>query len=234
MPIGRFCLSVAILVFTPTQASFPARSAPALVPVDSKAQLLQAKQLRDAFIRSVHGVRLSCSITEPAVELFNKPSFGQYEDHANLVRTSDWSTLTVAEKAFFRDLAGSDKLAYSTFDTYVHRWTFMHEMAHWWQACHQHPAQTLYEIEIGANRVALAYWQQTDPRVVLSMRAYFQAILAHMPAPVLAGQPVADYFNKNDEPLALSSTLEYQWFQAAMFRAIDSNGPAPALQQTLR
>ena len=193
------------------------------------AEIVGATKLRDAFIGAVRANGLSCSLAAPRIELINKRSFGQYDDERNTVRTSDWTTLKPTEVRFFKSVAGdgaSEVADRELFEAYAHRWTFVHEMAHWWQACQvTRPTPSLYQIETDANRIALAYWREADPQIVGTMRAAFRTILVTYPSPVPASEVAGDYFNRNDERLSLSSSLGYQWFQATMFRCLDVETP---------
>ena len=196
-----------------------------------------AVEVRDDFLQAVRKAGLSCPTKMPEVELTNRPSFGQYDEAANIVRTSKWEPLSSSEKAFFQDVSDGDPSEQATrqaFDIFVHRWTLVHEMAHWWQTCgHGRSKPTLYQIETDANRITLAYWRQADPTVWAKMAEFFRRVLDRLPSPVPADQAVSSYFNKNDERLALSSGLGYQWFQATIFTQLNAEQPQPSFAEAL-
>ena len=107
-------------------------------------------------------------------------------------------------------------------------------MAHWWQTCNQSPNKpTLYQIESNANRIALAYWRQAAPELVMTIAPLFDKTLRELPSPVPQQYSVATFFNENDERLSLSSGLGYQWFQATMFSTLKDEMPAPSFADAL-
>ena len=70
-------------------------------------ELYEAQTTRDAFLQAVRNAGLSCSTAVPKIELMNKPSFGQYDEVANVVRTSAWRGSPDKDRAFFQSLAGA-------------------------------------------------------------------------------------------------------------------------------
>ena len=237
------CVQVSILVtLSIAVAAFGSRLAAQSLPLAGRSpqpsiELDEAQTTRDAFLQAVRNAGLFCSTAVPKIELMNKPSFGQYDDVANVVRTSTWRGLSDKDRAFFQNLAGarsSKRVTASVFDAYVHQWTLVHEMAHWWQTCYHFPNKpTLYEIESNANRIALAYWRQAKPGLIVTIAPLFDKVLGEMPSPVPQQYSVAAFFNENDERLQLSSGLGYQWFQAKMFSTLKDEVPAPSFADAL-
>ena len=52
-----------------------------------------------------------------------------------------------------------------------------------------------YQIEYGANRIALAYWREADPDFADRMLSVFHSFVAHVASPVPAGLATEPYFN---------------------------------------
>ena len=132
------------------------------------------------------------------------PSYGNDDAGANAVQTEAWWLLSPREKGFMRQLAGpapDDAGAKRVFETGAHRWVFIHELGHCWQACTGAKAhRTRYQLEYDANRIAAAYWHERDPEIVQYLQRIFRSVAAS-PSPVPAGQTAADYFNENYDQL---------------------------------
>ena len=197
--------------------------------------LAKATAVRDAFVVRIHADGFSCPIPVPAILVEDVPSFGQYDDKTNIIRTSDWTLLNPQERAFFFQLAGpgaKEMDVRTTFDKAAHGWIFIHELGHWWQACRNANSNSgPYQVEYGADRISLAYWREADPSVVVTMMPIFRSVLDHSPNPVPAGEDVEAYFNKHYQDLGPSPA--YPWFQSRMNVAAYEEKPAPTLAQSL-
>ena len=199
------------------------------------ATLAHATVLRNGFMQRIHSAGLTCPIEAPTILVEDVPSFGQYDDATNTLRTSDWTVLRPEEKAFFLQLAGpgsDESAAQRVFEKAAHGWIFVHELGHWWQACNDFTAHhSHYQVEYGANRIALAYWREVDPRIVTLMMSLFHGVLDHTPSPVPSGESVEAYFNKNYETLGPSPA--YPWFQSRMAVTLEEEKPAPSFSMAL-
>ena len=204
---------------------------------DVAATLAEVTATRDAFIAHVHATGRSCPLAPPRISVEDVPSYGQYDDEKNMLRTSDWSLLNPQEKDFAHKIAapGADEASVrDTFQEVAHRWIFIHEMGHWWQACQKADAgsgRKPYAIEYEADRIAMAYWNEIDPSLPSKMIGIAQSVLDHAPNPVPAGQAVESYFNANYETLGPSPA--YPWFQAQMIVTSGKETPKPTLTQAL-
>jgi hypothetical protein len=201
------------------------------------ATLAEVTTQRNAFIDRVHSFGLTCPVPAPVLVVDHVPSFGNYDDSNNTLHISDWSLLTPEERAAFVRLAGegaTESTARQLFDQSVHRWVFVHELGHWWQACRAViPEKTPpYKLEVGANRIALAFWRTTDLAFANRMLVLFQGLLDHSPSPVPAGESVEPYFSKNYR--LLGSSDAYPWFQAYMIINLSREKPSPSFVAALR
>jgi len=188
---------------------------------------------RDAFVAKVKTAGFSCDIAPPKIVVTDIPSWGNYNTETNTLSTSEWTLLQPREKAFFKMLAGpnaTDADVQELFDRASHRWIFVHEMGHWWQACRHQDAKP-YATEYGADRIAMAYWREADPTVVPRMMPIFHMVLDHAPSPVPEGQEVEAYFNANYQTLGPSPA--YPWFQSRMVVTAFEETPAPTFAMTL-
>ena len=207
-------------------------------PIQEKeraATLAKATAVRDAFIARIHANGFSCPIPVPAILVEDVPSFGQYDEKINVIRTSDWTLLNPQERAFFFQLAGPgarEADVRATFDKGAHGWIFIHEMGHWWQACRNVTSDSgPYQVEFGADRISLAYWREVDPSIVDTMMPIFRSVLDHAPNPAPAGEDVEAYFNKHYQELGPSPA--YPWFQSRMNVSAYEEKPSPTFIQAL-
>jgi hypothetical protein len=103
-------LLVSLILALPALASTLAQS---LAPV---ATLLQprmplwpkATTVRDSFVARIHADGFHCPIPIPTNLVEDVPSFGQYDDKTNVIRTPDWILLNPQQRAFFFQLACPD------------------------------------------------------------------------------------------------------------------------------
>jgi hypothetical protein len=204
--------------------------------VEVTATLAKATAVRDNFAARIHADGFSCPIPLPTILVEDVPSFGQYDDKTNIIRTSDWTLLNPQERAFFFQLAGpgaKEADVRAMFDKAAHEWIFIHELGHWWQACRNVTTSNIgpYQVEYGADRISLAYWREEDPAIVATMMPIFQSVVDHARNPVPVGEGVEAYFNKHYQELGPSPA--YPWFQSRMNIAAYEEKPAPTFAQSL-
>ena len=215
------------------------QATPSMTPAEVSAEraktMARVTALRDAFVAKVHAAGKSCPIAPPKLLIEDVPSFGQYEDETNTLRTSDWTMLRPEERAFFFRLAGpeaGEAQAHANFESGVHRWVLVHELGHWWQACaHQINGTPPYRVEAGADRIALAYWREEDAGFAEGMLGVFGGILGRGPNPVPAGQTPEAYFNAHYQQLG--PTPAYIWYQARMCADAGMERPEMTFAETL-
>jgi len=185
--------------------------------------------LRHTFITRIEADGFSCPIAAPAVVIDHVPSFGNYDDAANVLHTANWEELSPEEHGLFVRLAGpkaDENAAHAAFEDAVHRWVFVHELGHWWQACrHASSARSHYQIEYGANRIALAYWREADPHFANRMLSVFHGFVDHASSPVPHGQATEVYFNSHYDQLGPAP--DYRWYQSYMILTASEEKPAP-------
>jgi len=202
---------------------------------EQAATLAKATTVRDAFVARIHADGFSCPIPVPTILVEDVPSFGQYDEKTNIIRTSDWTLLNPEERALFFRLAGpraKEEDVHRTFEQAAHGWIFIHELGHWWQACRSVTSDTRpYQVEYGADRISLAYWREAGPATVDTMIPIFKNVLANAPNPVPAGQNIEAYFNKHYQDLGPSPA--YPWFQSRMNVAAYDEKPVPTFAQAL-
>ena len=216
---------------TPAQPAAPAGvQAPSM---DADRARLTA--LRDSFVEAIKAAGLKPSIDPPQIVFDNPPAFGRYDSGSNLIHIALWSTLEPAGEARFTRLKGllnDPRSPEEIFDDSVHHWIFIHELAHWWQACQHKDDGERYAVEYGANRIAAAYWRMKDPAYMQKRTEHFQAIVNLIPNPLPDSQSKEKYFNEHFATIV--GTPAYSWFQANMVVDVSAESPLPTFKQTLQ
>jgi hypothetical protein len=223
-------LGAILPVLLPAQNTTPPQSeTPSTIALE--AQLVA---LRDSFVSQIKPEGFRPSLP-PQIVIDNPPSYGRYQNDQNLLHISAWNNLPPDQEARFERLAGmlhNGQSPKELFEEGVHRWVFVHELGHWWQACQHKITDDHYAVEYGANRITAAYWRRKDPAFMERRAKHFRAIMALATNPVPAGESKEKFFNANYEKLA--GTPVYTWFQAAMVVDISDETPAPSFRQALQ
>ncbi len=230
--LRRFnCFVYALLVCLVGQATPGAAQGDA----GQTSTLARLTALRDTFTARIRADGFTCPIAPPSIVVDHIPSFGNYDDEANVLHTADWAKLSPEERGLFLHLAGpnaDENAAHTMFEEATHRWIFVHELGHWWQACrHANPLHSNYQIEYGANRIALAYWREVDQDFANRMLTLFQGFVDHVPSPVPPGEATEPYFNTHYEQFG--PTPAYRWYQSYMIVVASEEKPAPSFAAAL-
>jgi hypothetical protein len=214
--------------------AFWGASAQASAANPNAALMTQLVALRNSFIRAIEDQGYKPRLPPPTVVLDNPPSYGNYEDHKNLLHIAVWSALSEEQRQRFerlRMMLNATKPAEQIFDDSVHHWVFVHELGHWWQASQRKTSKNHYSVEYGANRVAAAFWRQTDPDLMRQTENRMTTVIQTLPRALPPGQYEEAYFNENYENLG--PTPAYIWFQYTMVLKVQAEQPLPSLKQAL-
>ena len=214
--------------------SFTAAVAQSPIPPTADT-LARVTALQQSFFDHLKAAHQTCSLAPPTIVMEDVPSFGQYDEKTNTLRTTDWSLLNPQEHAFFVQLAGpgaTEQSMRAVFEKAAHGWIFIHELGHWWQNCNG-LIGTLshWRTEYDANRISFGYWQAVDPSIDTLMMSLFHQVVDHMPSPLPPGQDVEQYFNAHYEQLG--PTPAYPWYQSKMGVALEQERPAPTFASAL-
>lgn len=226
-----FTFSALFLLMAINSVSQTKASSTAL-PSEAETVRSEVLVLRDAFVKDVSAAGLKCSIAPPAIEVHEVPSFGKYDAESNTITTAAWGQLNDQEKEIFLRNHPAEDAAREEFEIGVHHWVLVHEIGHWWQSCTGFNHADHFATELGANRIAAAYWRTKDPSVVAHQRTVFDSIVRHWPNPIPEGQTEKVFFNDNYEKLG--PTPAYIWFQARMCLTAIDESPSPSLADVLR
>jgi hypothetical protein len=228
-----FLASIWLCAF-PAQASDQI-SPPATSQAESNKELMtQLLALRGSFTKAIKAQGFTPRLPAPTIVLDNPPSYGNYENDKNVLHIAVWSALTDEQRGRFERLSrllNNGKAAEETFEESVHHWIFVHELAHWWQACQRKISSNHYSVEYGANRIAAAFWRQNDPYLMQRTENRMATVIRTLPNPLPEGQTEGAYFNENYEKLG--PTPAYIWFQYTMVLKVQAERPLPSLKQTL-
>jgi hypothetical protein len=195
--------------------------------------LAQLTARRDLFIRSVAAEGHS-TCPAPTIVLKDTQSNGNYQAESNELVIATLPSLTVEERQGFEDLArqiGHHSTGESVFSGGTHRWVFAHELGHWWQACRKQTRPNSFEEENGANRIALAFWREQDPKFAQAIVKGFMALTQHMPSPIPAGQSVQSYVDAHFADISNGDT--YTWVQAISIVSLADESPKPSVLRAL-
>jgi hypothetical protein len=190
--------------------------------------------LRSDFIKRIRYEGYSPSLPPPAIEMGDPPTFGNYDVEKNVLYIAIWSRLTAAEKDHFADIAknlGPKATARGVFEAGTDRWVFTHELGHWWQACQHKTRANSYEEEMGANRIASAFWRERDPGFMQGMVEGFRSVRESIPSPVPQGESKIDFLDTHFE--AVSTTDAYTWYQSDMVIDLSVESPLPSFHRAL-
>jgi len=211
-----------------------------IVGLQAKAQqkedtvLIKLTALRNDYTSKITAFGYAFNRKVPEIVMNNPRSFGNYDDSTNVIQTSDWKTTPKEIQDFFSKLAAGMDPGISGqvfFELAVHRWIYIHELGHWWRAC-QNVTADPYENEKAANRIASAYWKETDPKFYDFMLRYFKAALLHNASPVPPGQSKEQYLKNNYDKLPGGSA--YTWYQAMMIVEVSKEKPFESFKQAIQ
>jgi len=173
--------------------------------------------LRVSFINDIKPFGYNLSLPSPVLTLDNPVSFGNYDDTTNILHTtSNWDALPQELKDFFNQAAkraDSSQNGESFFERATHKWIFVHELGHWWRACQKQKVPH-YDEEMGANRIAVAYWREKDPAFMDWQLKVFEHFVSRFPNPVPKGISKEKYLNDNYD--TIGGEPAYTWYQAEM------------------
>jgi hypothetical protein len=110
-------------------------------------------------------------------------------------------------------------------------WSFVHELGHWWQYCRQLARPQSYGAENGAERIALAFWREREPRIAQAMVQGAQITLQLLPDPLAAGESPQVWLDAHPEALAQDGSA--RWLQAQMIATLSREQPAPSFHKAL-
>jgi hypothetical protein len=191
--------------------------------------------VRDKFIDRIGEDGFYCRLPAPALVVQDTPLFGEYEKNTDTIVSPDWSQLTPKERVIFTEFAGSaatDAQAKDVFEMEAHHWILIVETVRWWEACKQLTLKlTPYQAELQATRVALAYWQETDPDL-MKREVAFMDLVSKDPSPVPPEQDFPTYFNQHYQRPA--SGREYLWMQAQVLKTVMAEQPELSVVQSLK
>jgi hypothetical protein len=204
-------------------------------PSGSDPVLDQLKATAEDFERRVRSAGSAETIPTPAILLDTPPQLSKYTRKDNTIHTSRWEELAPDLQDNFKRWAGyaGDKTGKQLFDEMFHRFFFVHELGHWLQIQATPDTNDVYSHELEANRLAVAYWRESDTPYLAALLARFRRISGGLPDPVPPGQDAEQYFNSNYGKLG-SNPDAYGWFQTRMVIRAGTERPIRPFAETVQ
>lgn len=177
--------------------------------------------------------------TPPAIVVDSSPQLSYFVAQENAVHTSMWRAVPPEWQLTFSrwaSLAEDGITGEQLFSAMFGRFFFVHEMAHWAQSQYgptlTSPNVNVYEYELEANRLSVAYWRAQDPAFLATLVREFRTIERKLPDPMPRGQDRKQYFTKNHRNLAENPDA-YGWFQFDTALLAYDESPSPTMKELI-
>jgi hypothetical protein len=215
----RTVLTIALIVGA-ARPSIPlaaqqAGSADQGIPEYPDAATLQAgaREAVEAFARAVATLGLELG-DPPAVEVRSTPMLIFFSPGANQITVPWWDDLPPEHHALFESWGGDRAGGKRLFRALFHRFLVIHEAGHWLQSRSDQRKATLYENEVDANRIAVAFWRTTpDGEAFLAeVETLLERCVATTPDPTPPGEDAAAFFLANYQELG-RDPVRYGYYQ---------------------
>jgi hypothetical protein len=190
--------------------------------------------VRNQFIRRILAEGYTPSLPAPSIILGPTEAFGNYDEKSNTVHMSTWASISSDDRDMFQRIArahGGSETAEQAFERGTYRWVFVHELGHWWQQSRHQVRPNSWVEENGANRIAMAFWNEQDPRFMADLTAGFTHLRQAIPDPVPPGQSRQAYLDAHF--VEIGPTSAYTWYQADMIVGLSAESPSPTFHRAL-
>ena len=129
------------------------------------------------------------------------PTFGEYDGDRNELHITRWDLLSPEGRTHYAELVGKTNLAdaQSIYESGNYQWVFVHELGHWWQHCKGDEKADPYAIEMGANRIASAYWRTANPELMARFAEGFGKLTRSLVDTTPPDKTPRAYFDANYE-----------------------------------
>jgi hypothetical protein len=189
------------------------------------------------------------NLRPPTVRMDAGPLLSLYDDaKKNAVHQTYWIDLPAGMRDTFNDWAATtadNHTGEQLYENLFFKFFFVHEFGHWENeqvVSQRHDAKAKlaqrnfkrnkWEDELNANRVAVAWWREQDPKFLERLVSDVRLILATLPSPVPAGEDDKEYFSRNLWEL-VKDPNKYGWYQLRMIVIANEEGPELTYQQTI-
>lgn len=134
-----------------------------------------------------------------------------------------WDKLPEENQTFFAMFYDGDLSKGQTlYEDYFLKFNLIHEVSHTIQVLYDVKIDS-YEMEQGANNLAVAYWSEVDPDFITKIEKYVDIVLTKFESPVPEGEDEHQYFVENYEMLGANPSA-YGYYQFKFVKnALDSN-----------
>jgi hypothetical protein len=202
-------------------------SSPVVAPAND-AQLRPLENIAEVFESKIHLETYGFHSNPPKVTIETTQAICMFSARDNQVRLSRYTEVPEADRDVFDQQAMLSRTFVSGEDFFnqsFYRFFFVHELGHWvsirvaqerhdagWPEARKQMSQHLWQQELEANRISVAYWREQDPEYLGRLMSAFRSILRTWPNPVPPGTGIADYFN-GDYQKTSPDAKSFSWFQ---------------------
>ncbi len=174
------------------------------------------------------------TLSTPAILVDTLPQLSMYTRKDNTIHTARWEELPPAVQDMVKRWASyaGHTTGPQLFDDMFHRFFFVHELAHWLQIQGKSTTNEVYQHELEANRLTVAYWRESDSRYLSALLARLRRIGERLPNPVPPGQDAEQYFKANYRNLGSKPDV-YGWFQLRMVMIAAAERPVRKFSEAL-
>ena len=225
--ISLLQIYVILLVFAPSVLSAQSRLTTAVASSD----VTEPSRLTDTaeqFRAELHLDGFSFRDNPPKIILETTPAICMYSIRDNVIRITRYREVSREDRDVF-DRQAVLSHHYSSgedfFNQSFYRFFLVHELGHWvslrvalgrqdsgWPEARKQMRFHLWQQELEANRISVAYWREHDPKYLATLIGGFRAILERWPNPVPPGKDFAEYFNGDYQKMSPDAKT-YSWFQ---------------------
>jgi hypothetical protein len=189
------------------------------------------------------------NLRPPSVRMDAGPLLSLYDGAGkNGVHQTYWIDVPAGMRKTFNDWAATtpdNPTGEHLYEDLFFKFFFLHEFGHWVNdqvVTQRHDARAKlarrnyernkWENELNANRLAVAWWHERDPKFLDRLVGDLRLILATLPSPVPSGEDDKDYFSRNLWEL-VKDPNKYGWYQLRMIVIAYEESPPLSYQQTI-
>jgi hypothetical protein len=217
-------------------------------PSDSDPSLIAMRKLAEDVMAHVHVPGYGPFPFYPVMlDAGTAISFSNWTGDRTMAHEADFTTLPPPMQQIWNQWASyteDEPTGAALFKDMFYKFFLVHELGHLIshrvivglpaaqrKETEENEAHNLLSGEYEANRIALAWFRDSDPKYLKRLISGFRLIEARLPNPVPAGAEPRRYFSDNYDRLGVDP-LAYGWFQLYMVISVYDE-PAKSFQQTM-
>jgi hypothetical protein len=208
--------------------------------------LISMQKIAAEFERQVHIDGFDFTGKEPEIRIESLPPLSTF--HGNIIREPRWEEISDEDRTLFNRLATytrNEPNGKQLLEDQFYRLLVVHELGHWlvYQVLRQRKdvdaglksnySAHLWEGELLANRISIAWWREHDPEYLARMMENFRMIQKRSVSPVPPGRSPEEYFNGDYASAGKFDSASYGWFQMDMTLFAYDQRPILTFAQTI-